>query len=347
MKKTFTLFFFLISFYCFTQSISQSALNIDLNKNIGYYNLTMDDLKSRADEFYIDLNELIPKNNHFLSKFKFDSQEVFFNNDGSLNYILLIKRFLTKMDLENSLIEIDYEISKRYGLSDEKNEKVIAWRKEFISISIFIDKNVIYAIVEKTKFNNEEIKEDIDTIVTESEFYIPLAENGDSEAQFNLYLLYNLGKGGVSKDLSQAFYWCEKSAKQGHSKAQFYLGGIYLNGFGTLIDKNKAFYWMTKSAKEGNRSAQYLLAGMYWKGEGTLKDTNQTFYWYKKSAEQGEPNAQYQLGICFYYGQGTLENKRQSSYWIKKAYENDEKSALNPQLKAQQFWSDKELWKYE
>ena len=45
------------------------------------------------------------------------------------------------------------------------------------------------------------------------------AEQGDSEAQYNLGLFYDKGE-GVEKNHSEAIKWYKKAAEQGHAKAQ-------------------------------------------------------------------------------------------------------------------------------
>jgi hypothetical protein len=54
----------------------------------------------------------------------------------------------------------------------------------------------------------------------------PLAEQGDSYAQYNLGLMYDYGE-GVIEDDTQAVYWFRKAAEQGHAKAQYNLGLMY------------------------------------------------------------------------------------------------------------------------
>ena len=51
----------------------------------------------------------------------------------------------------------------------------------------------------------------------------PLAEQGDASAQFNLGVIYDLGK-GVTEDDEEAAKWYLKSANQGQAEAQYSLG---------------------------------------------------------------------------------------------------------------------------
>jgi len=78
----------------------------------------------------------------------------------------------------------------------------------------------------------------------------PLAEQGDSSAQFGLGWMYENGK-GVLKDDKQAADWYRKAAEQGYSDAQFNLALMYVDGDGVLKDMTKAKYWINK-AYEGD-----------------------------------------------------------------------------------------------
>ena len=54
---------------------------------------------------------------------------------------------------------------------------------------------------------------------------IKQAEQGDTEAQFQLGLAYYNGD-GIKKNYSKAYYWFQKSIEQGNNDAQNYLGNL-------------------------------------------------------------------------------------------------------------------------
>ena len=84
-----------------------------------------------------------------------------------------------------------------------------------------------------------------------AEKLLPLAENGDAEAQFNLGSKYRIGF-GVSKSYQEAFKWYKRSAEQGFSEAQFLLGGLYYRGeFGIPQDYTLAYMWLTLANNQG------------------------------------------------------------------------------------------------
>ena len=114
------------------------------------------------------------------------------------------------------------------------------------------------------------------------------AEQGDTEAQYNLGYRYYNGVDGVSKDYSQAVYWYTKVAKQGYAQAQNELGTCYYNGgYGVSKDYSKAMYWFSKAAEQGDSIAQHNLGVCYYNGRGIAKDKDMAKYWFEKSAAQG------------------------------------------------------------
>jgi uncharacterized protein len=82
----------------------------------------------------------------------------------------------------------------------------------------------------------------------------PLAEQGDSGAQFYLGLLYENGD-GVPRDFVKARQWYEKAAAQGEAKAQFYLGMQSAYGEGGPMDLVQAHMWYSLAAGSGNAHA--------------------------------------------------------------------------------------------
>ena len=61
--------------------------------------------------------------------------------------------------------------------------------------------------------------------------WLPLAQQGNAAAQFNLGNMFRNGN-GVRQDLVEANRWYKKAAEQGHAWAQTNLGAMYANGLG-------------------------------------------------------------------------------------------------------------------
>jgi len=90
------------------------------------------------------------------------------------------------------------------------------------------------------------------------EEWLPLAELGDAEAQFNLGVLYDEGA-GVERNLSIAADWYRKAANQGFMDAQTNLGILYYHGLGVDRDLAEAVRWFTMAAEQGDAEARNYL----------------------------------------------------------------------------------------
>ena len=82
---------------------------------------------------------------------------------------------------------------------------------------------------------------------------LPLAEQGDAKAQFNLGLMYETGR-GVKQDDFEAVKWYRQAAKQGEKRAQFNLGVRYFNGNGVRQDDEQAKEWFGKACDNGDQN---------------------------------------------------------------------------------------------
>ncbi len=87
--------------------------------------------------------------------------------------------------------------------------------------------------------------------------FTPLAEQGDSAAQFNLGLIYANGR-GVAKNDIQALIWYTKAAHQVHARAQANLAFMYATGRAVPQDLITAYMWASLAmthAKGSTREA--------------------------------------------------------------------------------------------
>ena len=82
--------------------------------------------------------------------------------------------------------------------------------------------------------------------------------------------MYHAGE-GVDQDYKGAARWIRKAADQGHSDAQFNLGIMYLEGEGVDQDFKEAMRWIRKSADKGDADAQMKVAEMYRYGLGVAQ----------------------------------------------------------------------------
>ena len=84
--------------------------------------------------------------------------------------------------------------------------------------------------------------------------YQESAENGNSDAQYKLGLLYLTGNGAL-QDFPEAAKWLKLAAEQGYGLAQYELGLIYRTGYGLAVDQVQSYVWLNLAAAAGIQQA--------------------------------------------------------------------------------------------
>ena len=159
-------------------------------------------------------------------------------------------------------------------------------------------------------------------------WYLKAANQGHVFAQNNIGDMYENGK-GVKKDCSEANKWYLKAAEQGYTPAQTILGLNLYGGNGITQNYTEAFKWLLKAANSGGASAQYNVAGMYFIGQGVKQDYSEALKWYTKASDQGDTDALYCLGIMYAYGNGMKsQNIAEALKCLYKAAQKGHKAAI-------------------
>src|SRR6266487_3629596 len=109
----------------------------------------------------------------------------------------------------------------------------------------------------------------------------PLAEQGNTDAQYGLGLMYDGGK-GVPQDNAEAARWYRKAAEQGLASAQSNLGVLYARGEGVPQDNAQAARWYRRAAEQEYAMAQFNLGVLYEKGHGVKQDYTEAVFWYRR-----------------------------------------------------------------
>ena len=91
--------------------------------------------------------------------------------------------------------------------------------------------------------------------LAKTEEYRLAAEQGDAEAQYNLFLQYADGD-GVPQDYSEAVKWTRKAAEQGYANAQYSLGEAYRDGLGVQQDLVNSYKWILIANASGHEGAK-------------------------------------------------------------------------------------------
>lgn len=99
------------------------------------------------------------------------------------------------------------------------------------------------------------------------------AEQGDVQAQYNMGMLCEQGK-GVPKSYTEAAKWLNKAADKGFVQAQLRLAYYYEVGAFTDMSYVEAAKYYTLAAQQGNAQAMNSLGRYYMDGLGVKKDLN-------------------------------------------------------------------------
>ena len=144
------------------------------------------------------------------------------------------------------------------------------------------------------------------------------AVQGDATAQYDLGLMYRLGR-GVPRDDAMAVRWYRKAAEQGHRGAENNLAFMYHQGLGVSQNLDEALLWYRKAADQGNVLAQRSLANIYRIGVEVPHDYAGAVRWYRRAADQGDAYSQTRLGTMYCSGQGVPQNYAEAAQWLSKA----------------------------
>lgn len=94
--------------------------------------------------------------------------------------------------------------------------------------------------------------------------------------------------------------------------ADYYLGRVYLYGYGQLKNTDLAMRYFMKSAEQGYLPAVQLMAKYSLMHN---KNPEEAVRWYKKAASEGDINAQLFLAAAYLYGVGVKKNPDTASHY--------------------------------
>ena len=153
------------------------------------------------------------------------------------------------------------------------------------------------------------------------------ADNGQSEAQYALGILYYKGV-HFDRDFKQAAYWFLVSAKGGHVKAMQNIGVMYIRGEGVKRDFIEGVKWFDRAADAGDTFAMHSLGLRYENGDGVLQDYRRALSYYKRASDLGFAGAQYSIGMLYAQGKGVPRDLKEAVYWTEKAADGGYPAAL-------------------
>ncbi len=151
------------------------------------------------------------------------------------------------------------------------------------------------------------------------DIWLPLAEAGDSVAQYNLGKLFEFGGGELRQDYVQAARWYREAAAQDVAAAQNNLGLMHAQGHGMPRDTARAAELWQVAAANGYALAQYNLGLAYFRGDGIRQDEVQAAAWFRRAAEGGLADAQFAIGQMPRTGRVVARDEAAALAWYRRA----------------------------
>jgi TPR repeat protein len=126
----------------------------------------------------------------------------------------------------------------------------------------------------------------------------------------------------------RAFDAWNLGAYEGNTEAQFNLGVLYLEGTGVERNAEQARTWFMKAAEKNHVLAQYNLGHMALSGMGSEKNIQEAIKWWKLAAEGGHFQAQFNYGRALYLGIDGHEDKAGGLVFLRQAAVQKDKRAI-------------------
>ena len=165
-----------------------------------------------------------------------------------------------------------------------------------------------YEYVEK-KFDEKQKTEDI------LDYYVKEASNGNIKNIRELGYCYLLGTCGVKQNVNEAFKYYSKGAKLNDGESYYYLGELYLNGWGTEKNYEKAFHYLTLAQNLNITQSWNSLGYMYYYGLYVEKNERRAYDYFKIGfLEKKDDDSCYDIMTLL------LEGKNEIQHDYKKAY---------------------------
>ena len=166
----------------------------------------------------------------------------------------------------------------------------------------------------------------------------PLAEKGNTEAQFYLGELYRKGIGGVAQDNREALKWLRKSADRNYADAKRELMAmstrLITSGDDMVVaGKYDEAAEMYRLCLESDESSRFKLFKLIYEKKTIALNPEEPYQLVSSLAEKGNAEAQYWLGIMYRTGSGVVSaNDNEAFKWFQLSADQGNENARD-QLK--------------
>jgi hypothetical protein len=93
-------------------------------------------------------------------------------------------------------------------------------------------------------------------------------------------------------DFAKAYCVMLPLANDGDADAQYNIGWMYLNGYGLRVNDSQALQWWNKASGQGNTDASFSIGMLYSLGEGEVpKNSTKAIDYYLLAAKEGHEDA--------------------------------------------------------
>ena len=119
------------------------------------------------------------------------------------------------------------------------------------------------------------------------DWYLPAAQEGDTEAQYNLGFMYETGW-GVPENTTEAIRWYREASEMQHDVAQLRLAMMTIVGVGVKSSMRDGLELLHQSAENGNRIAEILVQDMFDVGDVGKSSAKQIVSGIRRIFDDGE-----------------------------------------------------------
>ena len=157
---------------------------------------------------------------------------------------------------------------------------------------------------------------------------LPLAQRGDSRAQYLLALMSDNGLKPVAYDPAEAARWYAAACNKGHGEACFALARATATGRGVVPDPRAALAWLQRAADANNVAGLLSLAQLYDEGRGVERDPARATELIRRAAEQNDARAHFAYALRIALGDSMGTRWEEARQFFRKAADGGHPEAL-------------------
>lgn len=144
------------------------------------------------------------------------------------------------------------------------------------------------------------------------------AARGDADAAWSMASLLVSKPDATPAEVKQALPWLEQAVKGDNLPALLNYGMRLATGTGMDPDPLRGIAMLQSAAAKGSAQARMALGGMYEMGGGVKKDYKRALELYTEAAESGEYSAYNKMGFIYENGLGVKKDEAQAVKFYKK-----------------------------